>query len=176
MKFLVEQFNQQEKEKDILLKRLDTFSSENVEWKATKNEWSIIEVLEHIILGEQIVVQRYLERKNVVVRNKTFKDSILYYIVVLVLRLNIPVSIPTKSLDPIKKLSLKQIEREWKNSRKLFKKHITSLTNKDVDVAYFVHPVCGPITTQQALTLSKYHFAVHRKQITTIIDIITYRK
>ena len=174
MTSLLKQYIIQEHEKNMLLERVRTFSQEDLRWKATKNDWSIREVLEHIVLGEQIVVQKYLERKQKVVHKKGLKNDILYYIVGAVLRLHIPVQIPAKSLDPINKHSLEQIADAWEISRNQFKKHITTLRSVDLEKAYFVHPVCGPITAQQALSLSKYHFAVHLKQIHTIIDSLTH--
>ena len=169
MKNLLYQLEQQNKEKQVLLEYLHTVPKEKLEFKKSKNEWCVNDVIQHIVLGEKEVVGNYLSIKILKSYKKTFKNKILYYVVMLILRLKIPINIPTETLQPIQHLNFIELQQQWHESREQFRKHIENMHSSDLNKAFFIHPVCGPITTQQALNLSQYHYKIHLSQINKIL-------
>jgi hypothetical protein len=86
-------------------------------------------------------------------------------VIILILRWNIRVPVPSKGMVPDGNTSLSELRHKWNENLCWFRGYLDSLGPEDLNQAVFSHPIAGPLTAPQAGTLAQYHFEAHLRQI-----------
>ncbi len=127
--------------------------------------WSGLEILEHLILAERDILGGLPPREALVARPRSLRNRAIRLLVVGVLRFAIPVKVPTRRMLPTGEASLADLEATWAATHRWLGDLVEGLAPGEGDPAWFRHPVAGPITVDQALSMDALHLKVHLRQL-----------
>jgi hypothetical protein len=125
-----------------------------------------------MVLAERDVMQYLPEPKELIDRKRGLRARILYVVVLLILKWNIRVPVPSESMVPNGNASLSDLRQQWDENLHWFRGYLDSLGPDDLKRAVFSHPVAGPLTGPQAGKLAHYHFDAHLRQIKKVQSLI----
>lgn len=155
-----------------LLDELETLSAEDLEARARPDKWSILEIVEHLMIAERVVLGGAPPAAtDLVERRRSLKDRCVYPLVLLVLRFPIPVKVPSRRMLPTGTMSLAEIRSQWDENLRWLRSYAAGLDPEGHRRAVFRHPVAGPITLTQALRMDRLHLDRHARQIRQIRQI-----
>jgi hypothetical protein len=135
-------------------------------------KWSILEIVEHLVLAERVVFQGMPEPSQIKIREPRLKHRIRYLIVMFVLRTGIPVGVVSPAMLPRGNRDLTELRRLWDENRAWLLAYIESLGPGGIRRAALRHPVAGPITLRQAVVMSRVHLDRHIRQIRRLQRIL----
>lgn len=148
-----------------LLDRIKRMPPEDITRKAGPDRWSVLEILQHIVLGERGVLRNLPDPSRLVHRRRRPIHFVSYAIVLFILKWDIPVSVPSEDMIPDGITTLEDICDQWEQNYCWFKSYVGGLTPETVKHAVFRHPVTGPLTPGQALHMSRLHLEAHIRHI-----------
>jgi uncharacterized damage-inducible protein DinB len=129
------------------------------------HRWSLLQVAQHLVLGERAVLRQLPAPSELFAHKRTFANRASYLMVLVVLRLGIRVKVPSQQMEPDGKTTLEEIRQDWDESQEWLKRFIRDADAATLRRPYFRHPVTGPLTIAQALTLALIHFDSHLRRI-----------
>jgi hypothetical protein len=148
-----------------LLEAVAGLSPEALQARPAAHAWSILEIVEHLVTAEQVILQGLPDPATLVHRPRSLRQRCLYPLVVLILRLRIPVKVPSRRMLPTGGASLAELRDRWEATARWLRAYTESLPPDGARRAVFAHPVCGPLTLAQALRLGRLHLETHARQI-----------
>jgi hypothetical protein len=151
-----------------LLDELEALSPEDLQARARPDKWSILEIVEHLMIAERVVLGGLPPAPDLVERRHGLKDRCVYPLVMLVLRFPIPVKVPSRRMLPTGTMPLAEIRSQWDETLRWLRSYTAGLDPDGHRRAVFVHPVAGPITLTQALRMDRLHLDRHIRQIRQI--------
>ena len=152
-------------QRGALLDGLAVLTTDDLAAKPESGGWSILEIVEHLILAERAILQGLPPLAELVARPRSLKNRCLYPLVVTILKLGIPVKVPSRRMLPTGMVPLTELRGQWDETYRWMRSYVASLPPDWASRAEFQHPVSGPITLTQALRLDRLHLATHLKQI-----------
>ena len=159
-----------EKDRMSVFNELETLPSKLLNKKSNKH-WSINEHLYHTWLAETST-EKYIRKKS---NYPDFikKMSPIVYLrakaLRIFLKLGVKVKAPKSTTTFPDKIDIKNLNKEWSNSRKSFQKLMVDLKEKNLDhKAIFRHPLMGRINLKLTLYFFNFHFKHHLKAINTL--------
>jgi len=155
-----------------LLDDLANLNDDQLRRKPGPGEWSILQIVQHLVLAERDVMQYLPEPKELIARKRNLRARIFYVVVTLILRWNIRVPVPAKDMVPDGNTSLSELRQQWDKNLRWFRGYLDSLEPEDLKRAVFSHPVAGPLTAPQAGKLAQLHFDAHLWQIKKVNAIV----
>jgi hypothetical protein len=135
-------------------------------------KWSILEIVEHLVLAEREVLQKLPRPSELVELRRGLSSHFTYPMVMLVLRWGIPVKAPSPGMIPIGTSSLPELRRQWDESQRWLRAYVTGLDRHGIGRAVFQHPVAGPLTVQQAVHMGQLHILAHTRQIRRLLSLM----
>ncbi len=96
-----------------LLDELAALPPEELRAKARPDKWSILEIVEHLVLAERFVLAGMPPAAELVARRRSLKNRCIYPIVLFVLKFSIPVKVPAKRMLPTGQASLADVRSAW---------------------------------------------------------------
>ena len=148
-----------------LLDGLAELSEEELRARPRPGAWSILEIVEHLVAAESVILQGLPPRADLVARPRSLAHRLKFHLVLLILACRVPVKAPSRRMLPTGTTSLAEVRRTWDA-------HLTWLRAFQEDAgagsgekAFFTHPVAGPISLVQALRMDLLHLGTHRRQI-----------
>ena len=169
---LRDNFERYDRTRRALLDDLAVLNDEEIRRKPGPKEWSILQIVQHMVLAEQGVMQYLPEPEELIDRKRGLRARIFYAVVLLILRWNIRVPVPSKRMVPGGNTSLSELRLQWDENMRWFREYLDSLGPQDLKRAVFSHPVAGPLTGPQAGKLAQYHFEAHLRQIKQVKAIL----
>jgi len=154
-----------------LLDEVEALSADRLTARPLPGKWSILEIVEHLVLAERDVLQNLPEPSQLVGRKRDLKARISYPMVVFVLKYGIPVEVPSPRMVPTGHASLAGLRREWDESQRWLRSYVDGLDEHGFGSAVFVHPVTGPLTVAQAIRLDQVHVETHARQIGRLLAL-----
>jgi len=133
-----------------LLGELQTWNDAALHAKPQADRWSTLEILEHFVIAERVILQNLPPTANLVARARGLKHRILYRVVWLILRFAIPVKVPTRKMNPTGSRTLDEITAMWIENLRWAGGYAEALENRADDPTVLLHPVAGPLTRSQA--------------------------
>ena len=152
-----------------LLEKLAVVAPEDLARKLVPKRWSLLQVLQHIILAEHEVLQGMPNPSKLVPRKRNPFQTINYLLVMLILKWDIPVPVPSSAMVPDGNTTLPELRKQWDRNFQWLKTYGNGLTVETARQAVFKHPVIGPLTPTQALELGRLHLDSHIRHINRII-------
>jgi hypothetical protein len=118
-----------------------------------------------MVLAELDVMHYLPEPTELIARKRGLRARIFYVVVLLILKWNIRVPVPSEGMVPDGGTSLPELRRQWDKNLRWFRGYLDTVKAEDLKRAVFTHPIAGPLTGPQAGTLAQYHFEAHLRQI-----------
>lgn len=152
-------------DRKALLDELSQVPDEVLQRKPDETRWSILEIVEHMVLAEREVLGNLPDSVRSLERPRSLRSRLAYPAVMFVLRRRIKVQVPSRSMIPKGDTSLPELRQEWDRNLEWLRAHVDQLEPEDRGRAFFLHPIAGPIDTMQAVKMARLHFETHRSQI-----------
>jgi hypothetical protein len=156
-----------EDRKSELINYLTSYSDDLLRFRPKPDRWSMLMILQHIILGEQGIRLSEAELRNNPVRYQ-LKPGNMLAVVIDVLEKDIPVEVPDISAEPDGSMELDELIALWGQERKMLFDLLEDITAETVNDVMFSHPAAGPLDPLGTLKLAVAHFDTHRRQIDTL--------
>ncbi len=148
-----------------LLASLEPLGPEALQARPAAGAWSMLEIVEHLVVAEQVILQGLPDPASLVDRPRSLRQRCTYFLVVLILRFGIPVKVPSRRMLPTGSVPLAELRDRWDATFRWLRAYAESLPPDGGDPAVFTHPVSGPITLRQALRLDGLHLEGHARQL-----------
>lgn len=148
-----------------LLDEVQRLDAERLIAKPRPGKWSILEIVEHLVLGDREVLQGLPDPSALVDRRRHLRDRMGYPLVMFVLACHIPAKVPSPRYLPRGQSSVADLRRDWDEIQQWLRSYVGRLNQGEGDKAVFAHPIAGPMTMQQVFDMSKLHLATHTRQI-----------
>ena len=162
---LREQLAIYDQHRNALLEDLARLNDAQLRRKPSPNNWSLLEIVQHMVLSEREVLEGLPESKELIARKRGFRARLIYAVVLAVLRWNIPVPVPSDGMVPDGNTSLSELHHQWDENLCWLRDYLETIKAEDLQRAIFRHPIAGPMTVVQTIHLAKLHFDVHLRQI-----------
>ncbi len=147
-----------------LLDEVERLEPERLTAKPLPAKWSILEIVEHLVVGDRDVLQGLPDPSALVDQPRRFKARVGYRMVMFILACHIPAKASPRHL-PRGQSSLPDLRRDWDEMQRWLRSYVGRLDRGDPAKAVFGHPVAGPMTMQQVFDMGKLHLATHTRQI-----------
>lgn len=167
---LMAQIDRLDIDRGALLDELALLSDDTLSTKPIDDRWSILEIVEHMVLAERQVLGGLSDSVESSEKSRSLRSRLIYPAVMFVLWRRIPVKVPSRRMLPKGESSLQELRREWDRNLEWLRAHVEAMRLGDHRRAYFSHPVVGPIDTAQAVKMARLHFDTHRSQIRSLQD------
>jgi DinB superfamily len=154
-----------------LLDQVEALSAERLVARPLPGKWSILEIVEHLVLAEREVLQNLPEPPELVERKRTLKAHLAYPLVMVVLKWGIPAKVPSPRMIPTGNTSLATLRCQWDENHQWLRSYIGGLDQDGLDRAVFRHPIAGPMTVAQTVHMGQLHVATHARQIRRLLSL-----
>ena len=173
---ILEKFDGLRKKREDLLQRLNSLSSEVLSFKAGPDKWSIVEVVEHLVIAEKGLIEQLTAEVHSAPLDLESRSAKNYQTVIKVMERDIEVDVPHESLEPAGRTSLEELLSQWEDIRTRLKKPLAAIEDENKGDMVFRHPFAGPLDIFETLHFYDVHFDNHMRQIDRIINQISNRK
>ncbi len=152
--------------------RLNALAPSQLEFQPAAGAWSLLQVLEHLVLSEQALLQGARRKLTQPSRPVTPRENIMAFVVRRVMNSSIRVKTPAKAshVIPQSKKSFDALRGEWSLTRDEWEQFLEGLTPEWRTSALFRHPVSGGMTPTQTLRFVRCHLDHHQRQIDRLIE------
>ena len=106
---LRDKYEKYDRARRALLDALASLNDDQLRRKPGPNEWSVLQIVQHLVLAERDVMQYLPEPKKLIARKRGLRARILYVVVLLILRWNIRVPVPSEGMVPDGNTSLSDL-------------------------------------------------------------------
>jgi hypothetical protein len=132
-------------------------------------KWSILEILEHLVLAERAVFKGLKDPARLEARERRFGDRVRYELVLFILKSGIRVRVPAAEMAPRGDQSLRELRRRWDENEAWLGACIDHLRTRGLRERVFEHPVAGPLSVEEAVVLGHVHLDAHARQIHAVL-------
>jgi len=157
------------KKHEQLLQQLGSLSSEVLSFKAAPDKWSIVEVVEHLVIAEKELLKQLSTNVPTSTLGPESKTPEKYQTVIKVMVRDIPVDVPDESLQPQGRLPLDELLSQWDAMRKKLAELLAEIKSENKDDPIFRHPYGGPLDISETLQFFEVHFDNHMRHIDRIL-------
>ena len=148
-----------------LLAGLEALSEVQLRARPTVGDWSLLEILEHLVLAEAAILHDLPPRAELMDQPRSLLQRFKFLLVVAILRFRIPVKVPSRRMVPTGQPGLAELRLQWDGHIQWLEACVLEATGETKEKACFNHPVAGPISLRQALRLDLLHLRTHARQI-----------
>ena len=153
-----------------LMALLSTHTAEELNFRASPGEWSMLQVAQHLIIAETMglsSVKKGLQRQQAARGGLRQRLSSLMLRVILALPIRIKA--PMQELNPPNKtLDLKEIQNNWEKLHESWAELLSNYPEEALSKNVFKHPIAGPLNIRQSLKFMKSHIEHHLQQVDRI--------
>lgn len=150
-----------------ILAIIDKLTPEELRYKSEPDRWSILQVLQHVVIGDRGMRRTVTEMRNHPLRD-ILQPGRMYQVVKDVLEKDMPVDVPHPSLNPDGETTVDELRTTWQNERQAMANLLETVTAEKSECVMFSHTAAGPLTALQMLEIAVAHTDTHRRQIDRI--------
>lgn len=165
--------DQLQSQKDDVLSELESWSFESIIHRPSFQEWSAIEVLDHLVRTEVEILaaaRKGLLKPHPIGVIDALRTRILHAIFRSDRRVKVP-STATQVL-PGSNLELPAIVRRWNDCRRELSDLLKSVPEAELNKGMFRHPVAGWMGMPEILEFFSVHIIHHRYQLARIRNAV----
>ena len=163
-----ETFESLEKKYGELLRHLDPLPPETLYFKAGADKWSIVEVIEHLVMAEEDMLAQLTGAASAASLDPQDRSAKNYHIVIKVMTQDIPVDVPAESMEPHGRFSLEELLERWDAARKKARACIDAMDTGGAGDLVYRHPFAGPLDMAETLRFIDVHFDNHMRHLQKI--------
>ena len=153
----------------VLLQKLDSLSTEELNFKAGPDKWSVVEVVEHLVIVEEDLLQQISRRAPDSSLDDKLRSLEKYKTVIKVMERDIPVDVPDERAAPKGQVTLDALINRWEDIRKKLHELLEATIPKNKDSLVYRHPFAGPLDISETLHFFDVHFDNHMRHIDRIL-------
>ena len=154
---------------EALLQRLDSLTGETLAFKAGPDRWSIVEVVEHLVIAEKGLLEQLATNIPASTLDPEAKTPEKHRTVIKVMERDIEVDVPHASLEPHGNIALEDLCSQWKDIRNKLPGLLAEIKPEKKDDPVFQHPYGGPLDIADTLQFYEVHFDNHMRHIDRIL-------
>jgi hypothetical protein len=151
-----------------LLQQLKALTDEVLYFKAGADKWSIVEVIEHLVVAEENMLDQLTGSTSATTVDPQDRSPKNYHIVIKVMTRDIPVDVPDESLEPHGQFSLEELLGRWDDTRKKTRAYIEGINPEKTEDLVYRHAFAGPLNMAETLRFIDVHFDNHMRHIDNI--------
>jgi hypothetical protein len=140
---------------------------EQLLFKPEPDRWSILQVLQHVVLGAQGMRRSESELRQSPLR-EILKPGEMVKLVMDVLVKDVPVDVPDPSMEPDGKVTIEELRAIWRKERRALAALLETVSAEKLEQVMFSHAAAGPLTALQMLEIAEAHLGTHRRQMDRI--------
>jgi len=156
----------------VWLNRIQAMCPDKLVAKPRAGKWSILEIVEHLVVSERVVFQGMPHPSLLVERPRRPEHHFRYLLVEFLLRSGIPVRMPSPALAPKGGRSLSELRQLWDENQEWLLTYVSQLDSKGLQRVVFEHPAAGPLTLGQAVSLNQSHIHRHVRQAEALYRLL----
>jgi hypothetical protein len=166
-KDLLKEFSLMENERKLMLSNMEKFPMDILEKKPNATEWSVAEVIMHLVVAESASLAYMSKKLEVGGHAKaSFGAEMKQRLLNLVIRLPIKYKAPkVAQLKEGETISYVEAVSKWTDVRNAMQQAYESLDEALVNHELFKHPAAGKISALQGLRFMRQHATRHIDQI-----------
>lgn len=155
-----------------LLDELGVLEPDKLVARPLPGKWSILEIVEHMVLAERTVLQGLPEAAQSKEREPRLKHQLRYLLVLAVLKARIPVKVPALAMAPTGTGDLAHWRRLWDENQAWLRTYIEDRAARSARGTALRHPVAGPISVEHGVLMSQLHLTIHTRQIRALLRLL----
>jgi uncharacterized damage-inducible protein DinB len=164
----LEQLDRAIMKREALMERLAGLDPDFLTTRPAPDSWSITEVVEHMVLGEEGIVGDFSRLPELPERRRGFLSWVGIRAVIGLLRFKVPLKVPFKSMIPRGETALPELDLRWADNHARLRSFVAGLDPAGLKRTIFRHPVSGPLTVEEGIRLLDTHLDRHMGQISRI--------
>lgn len=168
---LAEYYQQLQATKEDTLSGLIEIDIEILQKKPDEKHWSIIQILSHLILSEQLSLS-YIQKKYPAINELStvgLKEQLAMKAMKLAQRSSRKFKAPAPVSQPQNDSSLNEIASDWSKVQVDLKNFLDAYPEEYFKKALYKHPFIGRISLSQMIEVHIFHINRHRSQIHHIL-------
>ena len=162
-------FDRLETQQAALLARLDGLGDDLLNRTPGEGEWSVIQVLCHLCLAEELSVGYMREKMKGTASAAGLTHRLKSSLLSLALRSPLRFRAPGRSTEVPDWEALSVVAGRWGAARRELEEILDDQPAEMVDRAIFKHPRVGMISLDQTLRFVEEHIAHHERQIERVL-------
>ena len=151
-----------------LLDELEALPADVLMARPLTGKWSMIEIVEHLVLAERVVYQGLPAPAQLVERERLVKHRVSFLLVLFILTTGLRVRMPSAAMAPRGGYGLDELRRRWDENQAWLRSCRDHLGEAGLRRAVLEHPVAGPLTLEQAVRMAQRHLEGHIRQVRTL--------
>ena len=164
-----EKYESLNQKREALLQHLDSLSGDVLSFKAGPDKWSILEVVEHLVMAEDDLLTQLAANVPASTLDPASRTPEKYRTVIKVIKRDVPVDVPDARAEPQGRFPLDELLNRWSAIREKMPGRLAEITSENKDVPVYRHPYGGPLDIAEALHFIDVHFDNHMRQIDRIL-------
>jgi len=165
-----EKFDRLTQKRKSLLQHLDSLSPETLAFKAGPDKWSVIEVIEHLVIVEDDFLKQATPKRPAPAYDPASRSPEKYQTVLKIMKGDIAVDVPHESMEPQGCLGLNELRDQWDAIRDKLRGFLSEINPGNQDDMIYRHPYAGPLDITQTLDFIDVHCDNHVRQIDKILE------
>lgn len=161
--------------RSTIVAEIGALSPSDQRWREQEASWSALDILEHLVLAESVVLgdlSTALERTH---QSPTLPERVKSAIVWMVLRFGIRARVPARAMKPTGQGAFDELRERWDAKHEQLRAFASRLEGAAVQRRVFRHPIAGPMHTEQALRLMYAHMGTHQRQLARLKQSLAAR-
>jgi hypothetical protein len=164
-----DKFDSLTQKRAALLQHLGSMPNKVLSFKAGPDKWSIVEVIEHLVLAETNLLEQLSANIPVSTLDPKSRTPEKHQIVIKVMEGDIPVDVPDESVEPHGCMTMDALINQWDDIRIKLRYLLASINAENVDDPVYRHPYGGPLDIFETLHFFDVHFDNHMRHIDRIL-------
>jgi len=158
----------------VLFNKLANTNLEILQKKPTENGWSVIQVINHLIMSETQSLMYLTKKINGIgeVNDRQWTDFYKIPLMRLSMSGRIRFKAPKFVSNPSNVETLDEVKEKWNNQREKFRQFLDEFPDEHMEKKIFRHPFAGRITLLQTILFFNFHLYHHQTQIDRILKAI----
>ena len=148
-----------------ILNQLETLPHERLHVKPGPDKWSIVEVIQHLVLVEEEMMKQAVKNPVPPDSGRLPRSREALEMVLEILERDVRVDVPSASMEPDGQITLEVLRTQWEESRAQLRRYFQRLQKENVETLIFSHPVAGSLNALDMLDLANVHADYHIRQI-----------
>jgi hypothetical protein len=157
------------RKRETLLEKLDALSAGELNFKAERDKWSAVEVVEHLVVVEDDLLHQLSRNLIKSILDDKLRSIEKYKTVIKVMERDIPVDVPDPRAEPQGRVTLDKLLDQWEEIRKKLHQLLDGMNPEDKDRLVYSHPFAGPLDISETLHFFEAHFDGHMRHIDRIL-------
>jgi hypothetical protein len=158
-----------EAKRQVFFELLYALSADQTTFRVCPNRWSILMVLEHSVIAEEMVLAD-IQAGLTGPAGTASKSPEAFHMVIKVLEKDIPVEVPLPELEPTGAVALDDLIVRWEAARTGLRQALEQIPPEAVATPICRHPAAGPMDARETLEFLAVHLDHHLRQVRRIAE------